>query len=77
MNNKHSQDEKRNTDASTTCSRRYLLKKGCVIAVCSAAAGYLALAPENFPLSRRDNTGKRSKPAEKLFTLPDFRIKVS
>ncbi len=39
-----------------------------------AGAGYLALAPEDWPLSMRDNTGLRSVPKIKPFTLKDFSV---
>ncbi len=55
-------------------SRREFIKQGVAVAAMSAAAGYLMLAPENYPLSLRDVTGLRSQPKEKPFQLPDFRV---
>lgn len=40
----------------------------------SGAAGYLAVAPEGWPLSRRDATGLRSKHVPSPLQLPDYRV---
>lgn len=55
-------------------SRRELIVKASGVAVASATAGYLAFAPENFPLSLKDEAGLRSLPQPTPFRLPDFRV---
>ena len=55
-------------------TRRELLKRGAVVGVLTAVGAYLALAPEDFPLSRRDASGLRGLPKEKPFELPDFSV---
>jgi uncharacterized protein (DUF362 family) len=55
-------------------TRRELLKRGLVVAGVSAAAGYLAFAPEHYPGSLKDHTGLRSRPQPIPFQLTDFRV---
>lgn len=55
-------------------SRRTLLGRGAGFAGLTAAGAYLAFAPEQAPLSLRDETGLRSEPREPVFRLPDFRV---
>ncbi len=55
-------------------SRRDFIYRGISVVGISAAASYLALAPEDFPFSLRDRTGIRSRPKPTLFTLSDFRL---
>jgi uncharacterized protein (DUF362 family) len=55
-------------------SRRELIKRGVIVAGVTAAAGYLALAPEDMPLSRNDPRGLRDIPKPQPFVLPDFRV---
>ena len=55
-------------------SRRDLLKRALVLGGAGAAGLYLAYAPEDRPLSRRDYSGLRSMPVEQPFQLPDFRV---
>jgi uncharacterized protein (DUF362 family) len=40
----------------------------------AGGVGYLALAPENWPLSLKDPTGHRSEPKPTPFQLKDFRV---
>lgn len=54
--------------------RRTLFKRIAAAGGVAGAASYLALAPENWPLSLRDSTGLRSIPREKPFTLRDYRV---
>jgi len=55
-------------------TRRELLKRGLAVAGVSAAAGYLAFAPEYFPGSLKDHSGLRSVPQPTPFQLSDFRV---
>ena len=55
-------------------SRRDLLKRALILGGTGAAGLYLAYAPENSPLSRRDYSGMRGMPVEQPFQLPDFRV---
>jgi len=55
-------------------TRRELLKRGAAVGAVTAAAAYLALAPEDYPLSLRDTTGLRGLPKVKSFELPDFSV---
>jgi len=67
----HKSDKQYQPDRMT---RRQTLKRGAGLLLAGSALGYLALAPEHFPLSRKDATGRRSKITEKPFRLPDFRV---
>ena len=58
-----------------TLTRRDFIVRGSTAAGIAAVAGYLALAPEDFPFSLRDNSGLRSKPAPGIYRIPDFRVK--
>jgi len=55
-------------------SRRAFIARTGIVAGATAAASYLALAPESWPGSLRDSTGLRSKPQVKPLTLHDFRV---
>ncbi|MGI9305302.1 MAG: DUF362 domain-containing protein [Gammaproteobacteria bacterium] len=55
-------------------TRREVLKRGLAFGSISATGLYLAYAPEDYPLSLRDETGLRSRPVEQPFQLPDFRV---
>jgi len=55
-------------------SRRTLLRRAGTVAGIFGAAGYAALAPEDWPLSRKDRTGLRSKPQVRPVSLQDFRV---
>lgn len=55
-------------------TRREVLKRGLVFGGISATGLYLAYAPEDYPLSLRDETGLRSMPVEQPFQLTDFRV---
>ncbi len=55
-------------------TRRELLKRSAVVGAITAVGAYLALAPEDFPLSRRDASGLRGLPKAKPFELPDFSV---
>ena len=55
-------------------SRRDFMRRGVFVFGMSAAAAYLALAPEDFPFSLKDRTGLRSRPRPEVFRLPDFRV---
>ena len=54
--------------------RRAFIRRALATAGAGAAASYLALAPEDWPLSLRDATGLRSVPVPEPFHLPDFRV---
>ncbi len=56
--------------------RSFLGKVGAATGILGAA-GYLAVAPENWPLSLRDKSGLRSKPKVTPFRLKDFRVAKS
>ena len=58
-------------------TRRELLKRGVAVTAMTSAGAYLALAPEEYPLSLRDTTGLRSLPKVKPFELPDFSVAKS
>ncbi len=58
----------------TPLSRREVLTRALAATGVGAAASYLALAPESWPLSLRDATGLRSVPVPERFRLPDFRV---
>ncbi len=55
-------------------TRRELLRRGAIVGTLTAAGAYLALAPEDYPLSRRDSRGLRGLPRPEPFRLPDFRV---
>ena len=55
-------------------TRRDLLKRMLALGGAGAAGVYLAYAPQEFPLSLRDDTGLRGMPVETPFQLPDFRV---
>lgn len=55
-------------------SRRGLIRRLATVAGLGTAAGYLSLAPENWPFSMKDSTGLRSKPVITPLQLPDFRV---
>ena len=59
---------------SQPLTRRELLRRGVAVGAVTAAGAYLALAPEDHPLSLRDNTGLRGLPKVKPFELPDFSV---
>lgn len=54
--------------------RRQFFRRVTTASGIAGATGYLALAPEDWPLSLRDNTGLRSVPYETPFQLTDFRV---
>lgn len=53
--------------------RRFVARLAAVLGL-GGAASYLALAPQEWPLSLRDPSGLRSKPRHKPYTLRDFRV---
>jgi len=55
-------------------SRRSLIRRIATVAGLGTAAGYLTLAPENWPFSMKDKTGLRSKPIITPLKLTDFRV---
>ncbi len=55
-------------------NRRAFLRRALTATGLGAVTGYLALAPENWPLSRRDDTGRRSQPKITPLRLRDFRV---
>lgn len=55
-------------------TRRELLKKAAIAGSLGAAGGYLALAPESWPLSLKDSKGLRSQETPEPFRLGDFRV---
>jgi uncharacterized protein (DUF362 family) len=55
-------------------TRRQLLRRGAAVVGVTAAASYLAFAPEHYPLSLRDDSGLRGQPQPTPFRLPDFRV---
>ena len=55
-------------------SRRAFVKRVATVAGLGGAASYLALAPEGWPLSMRDETGLLSKPTHTPLRLRDFRV---
>lgn len=55
-------------------SRRTFFRRVSTASGVAAGASYLALAPENWPLSMRDEDGLNSVPKRTPFTLPDFRV---
>jgi len=57
-----------------TLTRREMVRGVLATGAVTAAAGYVALAPEHWPLSLRDTTGLRGMPFERPFMLPDFRV---
>ncbi len=54
--------------------RRTLLKRVGMAVGLTGAAGYLAFAPEDWPLSMRDRSGLRGQPVIKPVRLQDFRV---
>lgn len=57
-------------------TRREFIKRTSIVAGTGFVVSYLALAPEDFPLSLRDNTGKRGAPEPELYRLKDFSMKA-
>ncbi len=62
------------TDAAPAMERRRFFRRLLGTGAIAGATTYLATAPEDWPLSRKDLSGLRSRPAVKPFTLPDFRV---
>jgi uncharacterized protein (DUF362 family) len=56
--------------------RRALLKGALGLGGAVAAAGWISLAPSNWPLSLRDPDGERGKPKAAVRTLPDAGFRV-
>lgn len=67
--------ENEHNKKSPLSRREFIVKTGLATAV-TAGLGYMALAPEDFPLSRKDQSGLRSRPEPQLYTLDDFRVRV-
>lgn len=59
---------------SAPMSRRAFIGKASAAGAIAAGVGYLALAPSNAPLSRKDETGLRSAPPPDVAHLPDYRV---
>ncbi|HVZ34321.1 MAG TPA: DUF362 domain-containing protein [Polyangiaceae bacterium] len=57
--------------------RRRLLKQALGVGGACAAAGWLSLAPADWPLSLRDPDGERGKPKPELRRLPDGGFRVA
>ncbi len=57
-----------------TMTRREFIGRGATVIAISAAASYVAFAPEDLPFSRKDASGLRSQPQVKPFRLPDFSV---
>ena len=57
-----------------TMDRRSFIKKAGGLAGLTGAAAYLGLAPEEWPLSLKDITGRRSEPQVESFRLTDYRV---
>ncbi len=55
-------------------SRRTLLRRVATAAGIGAAGTYLGFAPEDWPGSLRDDSGLRSTPKTRPFTLSDYRV---
>lgn len=55
-------------------SRRSFVRRLTTAAGLAGAASYLAFAPEEYPLSLRDFSGRRSKPQTVPWTLPNFGV---
>ncbi len=55
-------------------SRRAFVARAGAAAGLTAAAGYAALAPEDWPSSLRDDTGLRSKPTVRPLRLRDYSV---
>ncbi|MEN8164558.1 MAG: DUF362 domain-containing protein [Acidobacteriota bacterium] len=55
-------------------SRRSLIRRLATVAGLGSAAGYLTLAPEDWPFSMKDQTGLRSEPVITPLQLKDFRV---
>lgn len=55
-------------------NRRTFFRRAATTAGIGAAAGYAALAPENWPLSLKDDSGLRSVPKRTTFKLIDYRV---
>jgi len=55
-------------------NRRTFIRGLCAAGGVGAGAGYLALAPDEWPLSMRDETGMRSKPVITPLKLNDYRV---
>ncbi len=55
-------------------SRRTFVRRAITAGAIAGGTGYVAWAPEDWPLSRKDATGLRSVPKPEPFTLPDYRV---
>lgn len=55
-------------------SRRQFIRGAAAAGSIAGAAGYLAWAPAEWPLSMKDKTGLRSVPVIKPYTIPDYRM---
>ena len=71
---KKARENELTTDAEPAMERRRFFRRLLGTGAIAGATTYLATAPEDWPLSRKDLSGLRSRPAVKPFTLPDFRV---
>ena len=55
-------------------SRRRVIVSAAAVGAAMGAGAYTAFAPEDYPLSRRDQSGRRSMPVRDVFQLTDFRV---
>ena len=66
-----------NNEKKRPMSRREFVYRMASILGITATASYLFFAPEEFPFSRKDFTGRRSQPRPRRIKLPDFRVDKS
>jgi uncharacterized protein (DUF362 family) len=63
-----------NNSGKENLTRRDFIRRTSLAAGTGLALSYLALAPEDFPLSLRDSTGERGVPKPELYRLKDFSV---
>lgn len=66
----------KNPGKITHLSRREFVSRTVLMAGISTGLGYLAFAPEQFPLSLKDPKGLRSLPQPSIHLLEDFRVPI-
>jgi uncharacterized protein (DUF362 family) len=74
MKEKKPKDKQHPDYVKAPMDRRTFFRRACTAGGIAGGVGYLALAPEEWPLSLKDRTGRLSEPKIKPFKLPDFRV---
>ncbi len=57
-----------------TMTRRDFIRRGATVVAIGVATSYITFAPEDWPLSLKDERGLRSQPKPDPFQLPEFSV---